>query len=183
MFRPAKWDLSIQGEAEDAVLAVDELRGSCDLQAERDRHRNGTSSSRDRLTAITTPALAKRLESVATATVLVRDSLSLDALLTDLVFPLVPLKPDHQSTLISCVVAAVIPDEANHARDRRILSSILSKVAKICNRTPIPSQLEDGAWSMFATVSDTRIVARALMIWIKESLFAPNVKDSMDYEM
>jgi hypothetical protein len=185
----AKQGPSLPGTADGAVAAIDELRGCFEAaMVARAAHRSAAGGgSRNRLPAITTLALAKRLldRMTTAATMLAGDSLALDALLTDLVCPLVPLKGDHQSALVSCVAAALVPDAAagDHARARKILATILSKVAKLCNRTPISSQLvSEGAWTMFAELSNTRVVARALLIWMKESLLAPSVMDGMDYE-
>ena len=186
MFRlSASLDPTLPKATKEAIATTDELRGRvAATMVDREKHRRETGDgSRNRLVAITTPALTKRLESVASTTVLADDSLAFDALLTDLVCPLVPLKLDHRTALISCVAAARVPDGAEHGRDRKLLATILSKVAKLCNRTPISSQLaSEGAWAMFAELSNTRVVARALMIWIKECLLAPSVKDGMDYE-
>ena len=106
-----------------------------------------------------------------------RDAIAMEALLLDLVSPLASLKTQHRSEVAGCLATAM----ALETGDRTKLEKLLSAVSELCNKLPNPTMIRKCKEKLIS-LSSTRIVARGLMVWIKEALSSPKLYSGQDYQ-
>ena len=138
--------------------------------------KSSTAPSSTSATAATS-ATSATSTSTSTPSAIFRDSIALDALLLDLVFPLAQLKTQHRSEIAGCIATALTfpGNECNK------LEALLKHLSNICNTLPVPNVYYDQK-SKINGLLTTRIVARGLMFWINASLLSPKLFDEQAYQ-
>ena len=183
MFRwSVKHDCSLNDPTDASVAAVDELRRhhARALRLRSDRTRQSAKMSR--IDPVTTINFCSKYFSLIKATpvekrAIFRNSVALEALLLDLMFPLAQLKSQHRTEIAGCVATVM----ALESGDQRKLETLLIASSDLCNNLPSLSMYENNK-QKFQNLLTTRIIARGLMIWIKESLLSPKLYDGQVYQ-
>jgi hypothetical protein len=183
--------------SEASIQAVDELRCLAS-KAHRERlSRKKQSAKMSRINPITTVQFVQKYHSVVKASssspasastsspsssssslAMFRDSIGLDALLLDLVFPFAQLKTQHRSEIAGCVATILTGTSGN---DRNKLETLLKHLSNICNTLAAPNIYYDQKARMNGLVT-TKIVARGLMFWVQASLDDPKLYDEQSYQ-
>ena len=186
----------------DHILAVDQLRAKflsaltarrSQRAAIRSSNGKGNRSHGSQIeSTITTIEFAKSLERLASSgsgVLFLEDTLALDALLTDVVYPLAAINVEHRRPLVRCISRSVVKHSQesteNYKKAMNQVSVGLERIAEFCNNK-IPSKDTIDAIAKLLEKDkfcNTRIFARAIMIWISESLQAKRILDEPNYEV
>jgi hypothetical protein len=178
----AKRDRSLNDPTDESVAAVDELRRHHAHALRLRSNRTRQSAKLSRIDPVTTIDFCSKYFSLIKATPvekrsIFRDSVALEALLLDLMFPLAQLKTQHRSEIAGCISAAMALENG----DQRKLQTLLVASSELCNNLPSLSMYQSNK-PKFQNLLSTRIVARGLMVWIKESLSSPKLYDGQAYQ-
>jgi hypothetical protein len=183
MFRwSCKRDRALNNPTDESIAIVTELRHLYANSLRKRLDRKKQSAKMSRINPITSVDFCQRYHSVLKSTPMekrgiFRDSIVVEALLFDLVFPLAQLKTQHRSEVAGCLASSMVIESG----DRTKLEKLLSASSELCNTLPKPDIFYNNQ-PKFENLLTTRIVARGLVVWIKESLSSSQLYDGQDYQ-